>query len=69
MLKAKYLYGCLAAGLLLSIPLIAEAKIITNGTSFNGTNLNTTQITPAATQGIVRVESGQLVIQISAIAQ
>ncbi|MCY7324066.1 MAG: hypothetical protein LH660_20260 [Phormidesmis sp. CAN_BIN36] len=69
MLKGKYLYGCLAAGLLLSIPLIAEARLSSNGVSLNGADLNTNQIIPADTQGIVRVEGGQLVIQKAPIAQ
>lgn len=69
MLKGKYLYACLAAGVLLSVPLLAEARLASNGVSLNGTDLNTNQITPAATQASVRVEGGQLVIQTSPIAR
>jgi hypothetical protein len=68
-MKGKYLYGCLAAGLILSVPLIAEAKLAVNGQSLNGVSLNTSQITPAATNGTVRVEGGQLVIQTTPIAR
>ena len=68
-MKGKYLYGFLAAGLILSVPLIVEARISLNGVSLNGTDLNTNQITPAATNSTVRVEGGQLVIQAAQIAQ
>jgi hypothetical protein len=74
MLKGKYLYGCLAAGFILCIPLIAEAKLATNGLRTNGLrangiDLNTSQITLAATNGTVRVEGGQLVIQTAPVAR
>lgn len=63
-MKGKYLYGFLAAGLILSVPLMVEARIALNGISLNGIALNTNQITPAATNNsTVRVEGGQLVIQ------
>ena len=68
-MKSKYLYGFLAAGLILSVPLIAEARIAVNGREPNGTDLNTNQITPAATNSTVRVEGGQLVIEAAQIAQ
>jgi hypothetical protein len=68
-MKGKYLYSFLAAGLILSVPLIVEARIALNGVSLNGTDLNTNQITPAATNSTVRVEGGQLVIQAAQIAQ
>lgn len=73
-MKGKYLYSFLAAGLILSVPLIVEARIavngiFVNGVSLNGIDLNTNQITPAATNSTVRVEGGQLVIQAAQIAQ
>ena len=67
-MKGKYLYGFLAAGLILGVPLIAKARIAVNGVSLNGTDLNTNQITPAATNSTIRVEGGQLVIQATQIA-
>ncbi|MBD1919511.1 hypothetical protein H6F77_00010 [Microcoleus sp. FACHB-831] len=67
-MKGKYLYGFLAAGLILGVPLIAKARIALNGVSVNGTDLNTNQITPAATNSTIRVEGGQLVIQATQIA-
>ncbi|HEY9826798.1 MAG TPA: hypothetical protein V6D19_15255 [Stenomitos sp.] len=79
MLKDKCLYVCLAAGLLLGIPLAANAKLGANGTSLNGvslngssyqgTELNASKITAVTSQGIVGVEGGQLVIQMPPIAQ
>ncbi len=68
-MKSKYLYGFLAAGLILGVPLIAKARIAVNGVALNGTDLNTNQITPAATNTTIRVEGGQLVIQATQIAQ
>jgi hypothetical protein len=68
-MKGKYLYSFLVAGLLLNVPLIAEAKLAANGMSMQGPGLITSKITPVATQGIVRVEGGQLVIQTAPIAQ
>jgi hypothetical protein len=68
-MKGKYLYSFLAAGLILSVPLIVEARIAVNGVALNGMDLNTNQITPAATNSTVRVEGGQLVIQAAQIAQ
>jgi hypothetical protein len=50
MLQHKYLYGGLAAGLLLSIPFAASAKITVNSVSPHGTALNTNQITSVTTQ-------------------
>ena len=67
-MKGKYLYSYLAAGLILSVPLIAEARIAVNGREPNGTDLNTNYITPAATNTTIRVEGGQLVIQSAQIA-
>ena len=67
-MKGKYLYGFLAAGLILGFPLIAKARISLNGVGLNGTDLNTNQITPAATNSTIRVEGGQLVIQSAQIA-
>jgi hypothetical protein len=68
-MKGKYLYSFLAAGLILSVPLIVEARIALNGVALNGMDLNTNQITPAATDSTVRVEGGQLVIQAAQTAK
>jgi uncharacterized protein YjbI with pentapeptide repeats len=99
MLKSKYLYVCLATGLLFAIPLAASAKLGANklglngvslngaslngvslngislnganlnGSTLQGTELNTSKITSIASQGVVRVEGGQLVMQLSPAAQ
>ena len=69
MLKGKCLYGCLVAVSILSVPLMADAKIVSNGVSLNGTVLNTNQMSHAATNGTVRVEGGQLVMQTTSIAR
>lgn len=68
MLKSKYFYACLAAGLVLGIPFTAVARLSSNGTSMNGTALNPSQITPV-NEGVLRVEGGQLVIQTSSVTK
>lgn len=73
MLRNKFFYGSLATALLFGIPFSASALISPNGISLNGiaingTALNTSQIEPAASQDIVRVEGGQLAIKSSTIA-
>ncbi|HEY9824489.1 MAG TPA: hypothetical protein V6D19_03515 [Stenomitos sp.] len=73
-MKGKCLYGFFAASVLLVLPLIAEARLAANGenlngVSLNGIDLNTSQTTPTATNSMIRVEGGQLVIQSAPIAQ
>jgi hypothetical protein len=91
MLNAKYAVACLAAVVVLGLPLSAGARLSANGTSLNGVSLNGIrvngirvngirvngirvngtglQLSPVATQGIVRVEGGRLVIQATSTNQ
>jgi hypothetical protein len=79
MFKAKYLYACLVAGSILSVPLMTDAKLGANGVSLNGVSLNgtslngidpnTNQISSAATKGTFHVEGGQLVIQTTSMTR
>jgi hypothetical protein len=70
MLSTKYAVACLTTIVVFGLPLSAGARLAANGTSLNGVSLNGLQINgtglqlnPDATQGIVRVEGGRLVIQ------
>jgi uncharacterized protein YjbI with pentapeptide repeats len=52
MLKAKYLYACLVAGSILSVPLMTDAKLGANGVSLNGTSLNGTSLNGTSLNGV-----------------
>jgi hypothetical protein len=70
MLNGKFLIiGSLAISLLLVIPLKGESRLGANGVSLNGTNLNANSIAPTASEGVLRVEGGQLVIETSPMAR
>jgi hypothetical protein len=81
MLNAKYAVACLAAVVVLGLPSGAGARLAANGASLNGVSLNGIrvngirvngtglQLSPVATQGIVRIEGGRLVIQATSTNQ